>query len=185
MRKADTRPRSGGGLDHSPAMMTPRRHTDSGPLDLLIVTSLAGAVALMACTCLMRIAGVTAPRLGDIVAFDAAKRDPASTVAQVDAAPVGTTSGGTCQLDAATMLRSGGSLLVEARHPKQTREYQVHWAGTRTSPGTRDCGASADLLLSRGDLGALSVAAGGFFSAETDPDWRPTRRMNDGPYQPE
>jgi hypothetical protein len=159
--------------------MTPRRHGDSGPLDLLIAMSLASAVALMACTCLMRIAQVTAPRLGDIVAFNAAKRDPASTVARVDAAPVGTASGATCQLDASTMLRSGGSLLVEARHPKQAREYRVHWAGSRTSPGTRDCGASADLMLSRGDLGALSVAAGGFFSADTEPDWKPAQLMND------
>jgi hypothetical protein len=166
--------------------MTPGRHSDSGPLDLLITMGLASAVALMACTCLMRIARVTAPRIGDIVAFNAAKRDPASTVAQVDAAPVGAGSNVTCQLDASTMLRSGGSLLVEEIQPKQAREYLVHWAGSLTSSGACDCGASADLLLSRGDLGALSVAAGGFFTADTgEADWTPPQLVNNRAWRPE
>ena len=57
------------------------------------------------------------------------------------------------------MAAGGGSLVVESRAKD---DYRVHWAGTRTSRGSGDCGAARDLLISRADLDQVAFAAGGF-----------------------
>ena len=50
--------------------------------------------------------------------------------------------------------------MVEGRS-LASREYQVHWAGLRTSTGAQDCGQSADLTMKKADLETLVNAMGG------------------------
>ena len=44
---------------------------------------------------------------------------------------------------------------------QERRLFRVHWAGTHSSTGTKDCGPKAELLLTRLDLQLLSNAVGG------------------------
>ena len=67
-----------------------------------------------------------------------------------------------CALDPNVMAEKGGSLVVEGREDAPTVQYRVHWAGTQTARSAEDCGASADVLVSRTDLQRLANAAGGF-----------------------
>lgn len=71
-------------------------------------------------------------------------------------------AGRKCVLSPADMAGKGGSMVVEARRQSRPPVYRVHWAGGHTSPGTNDCGTSADLLLSRSELMRLANVAGGF-----------------------
>ena len=57
------------------------------------------------------------------------------------------------------MASGGGSLVVEERF--QPRMFHVHWAGSRTSEGSADCGSSAELVLPAADLQLLSNTVGG------------------------
>jgi len=106
------------------------------------------------------------PKLGDIVAFRPASQDadswqmtiPARIVAAPGRAPAD------CTLDPNVMAKDGGSLVVEQRQDAPDLLYQVHWSGAHTAPARsrQDCGATADLLVSRTDLQRLANAAGGF-----------------------
>jgi len=104
------------------------------------------------------------PKLGDIVAFRPGSQDadiwqmsiPATIVAHNGAAV------GTCSLDPNVVATGGGSMVVEARQDTPSLQYQVHWSGVRTDKPGADCGASADLLISRTDLQRLANTAGGF-----------------------
>ena len=71
-----------------------------------------------------------------------------------DQLPVG------CKLQPVVMASAGGSLVVEQRI-NNSRTFRVHWAGRQTSEPASDCGATADLLVSRIDLQLLSNAVGG------------------------
>ena len=66
------------------------------------------------------------------------------------------------------MRASGGSIVIEALQVRAQRMYRVHWAGTHTSRGSADCGAVADLALSRVDIVALTYAADGLATAAAD-----------------
>ncbi|MBN8908261.1 MAG: hypothetical protein J0H99_16860, partial [Rhodospirillales bacterium] len=67
-----------------------------------------------------------------------------------------------CTLDVAAMRESGGSLIVEQRGGGKNPLFRVHWSGLRTAADSRNCGASADLLLRGNDLQILATAVGGF-----------------------
>ena len=68
-------------------------------------------------------------------------------------------------LDVRTMHAGGGSVVMRSREPRAGFGYRVHWAGTHSSNDGADCGASADLLVSREDIELLAMAAGGFGAA--------------------
>jgi hypothetical protein len=104
------------------------------------------------------------PKVGDIVAFKPASQDtdmwqmtiPATVVSGMGSALAD------CALDPNVMAETGGSLVVEGRQEDPSLQYRVHWAGSKTAGPTGNCGASADLLVSRTDLQRLANAAGGF-----------------------
>jgi len=108
--------------------------------------------------------GAFRPGVGDIVVFrpDHHASDmwratvPATVVTPLDQ-PFRT-----CALNSTVMISAGGSLIVEARYDDGTALYRLHWAGGRTAADGRDCGSSAELMVSRVDLRKLATAAGGF-----------------------
>jgi hypothetical protein len=104
------------------------------------------------------------PKVGDIVAFKPASQDtdmwqmtiPATLVSAMGSALA------ECSLDPNVMADKGGSLIVEGLEDAPSVQYRVHWAGSETARTNGDCGASANLLVSRTDLQRLANAAGGF-----------------------
>jgi hypothetical protein len=104
------------------------------------------------------------PKVGDIVAFKPASQDtdtwqmtiPATLVSAMGS-PVAE-----CSLDPNVMADKGGSLIVEGLQDQPSLQYRLHWAGSETARPTGDCGASANLLVSRTDLQRLANSAGGF-----------------------
>jgi len=101
---------------------------------------------------------VSGPAVGDVVAFDANFGVPADlptrlSVVRADGTP--------CQLDLGVMQRVHGSLVVHAATGESSRAYRLHWAGTHSSLGSGDCGASADIVASDGVMATLLVATGG------------------------
>lgn len=124
----------------------------------------AGAVVLMLASIIGLVALITTafvpPKVGDIVLFR-----PGNTIAEqmtFDAHHAGPAAqpGAACVLDPNTMVKRGGSLVVETRLLKR-HEYQVHWTGGATAVGARNCGRSADLLMQQSDLETLVNAVGG------------------------
>jgi hypothetical protein len=104
------------------------------------------------------------PKLGDIVAFKPASQDTdmwqmtiPATILSARGSPVSD-----CTLDPNVIADAGGSLIVEGRQEDPSLQYRVHWAGSKTATTSGNCGASADLLVSRTDLQRLANAAGGF-----------------------
>jgi hypothetical protein len=67
-----------------------------------------------------------------------------------------------CVLDLGVLRRSGGSLIVETETGGDTGDFRVHWAGSRTSSDTANCGNNADLLIDRRDFDILAVTASGY-----------------------
>ena len=120
----------------------------------VIATLLASAAAVVAAARTIDLG----PKVGDILVFRAGARLPAdwefAVVTASDQLPVG------CKLQPVVMASAGGSLVVEQR-TNNSRTYLVHWAGQQTSEPASDCGATADLLVSRTDLQLLSNAVGG------------------------
>jgi hypothetical protein len=102
------------------------------------------------------------PKVGDIVTFDPLRSMSRDMRAQLPAIPAEGGPGVACMLDVRTMHTGGGSLIIEAREPRPSFNYRVHWAGERSSDGGTDCGATADLLVSLEDVEVLAMAAGGF-----------------------
>jgi hypothetical protein len=103
------------------------------------------------------------PNVGDVIVFRAGSQDAdmwQMTVPATVVSPAGTMNQ-TCSLDPNVIAADGGSLLVERRQEKPVLDYQVHWAGKHTDK-ISDCGAGADLIVSRTDLQRLANAAGGF-----------------------
>jgi hypothetical protein len=99
------------------------------------------------------------PKTGDIISFDPVNGALKGIVTTIRAVPADIVSPPPCMLDPRVMQSAGGSLVVESTEPRPGRSYRVHWAGIRTSNGGNDCGASADLLLTRTDVIALALAA--------------------------
>jgi hypothetical protein len=103
------------------------------------------------------------PRVGDMVVFRPNSEDSDVWQLQVPATEVsGQSAGRTCILNPTVMAATGGSLVVEQRRDLSPPLYEVHWAGEHTEQGATDCGASADLTVTRTDLQKLANAAGGF-----------------------
>jgi hypothetical protein len=104
------------------------------------------------------------PKLGDIVAFRPGSQDTDMWQMTIPATLVSETGSplGECSLDPNVMAVQGGSLVVEGRQDETSLQYRVHWAGSETARTTGNCGASANLLISRTDLQRLANAAGGF-----------------------
>lgn len=104
------------------------------------------------------------PKLGDIVAFKPGSQDTDMWQIAIPAtlADSRAPSRATCVLDPNVMAEHGGSLVVEGLQRRPSLEYTVHWAGVHTATGGQDCGALADVRISRTDLQRLANAAGGF-----------------------
>lgn len=103
------------------------------------------------------------PKVGDIVAFRPGTEDADSWQIAIPATELSATGTptGTCTLDGNVIAKHGGSLVVEGRQDVPELKYRVHWAGPQTDTSA-DCGAQADLQVSRTDLQRLANAAGGF-----------------------
>ena len=123
-------------------------------LACMLAALLASSVAMVAAARTIDIA----PKVGDILVFKAGARMPVewdfAAVTTSDQLPV------SCNLRPDVMASVGGSLVVEERFAGK-RMYRVHWAGQHTTNGEYDCGAVADLLVSRSDLQLLINAVGG------------------------
>jgi hypothetical protein len=104
------------------------------------------------------------PKVGDIVAFKPGSADTDMWQMTIPATLVSArgSSQAACTLDPNVMADKGGSLIVEGREDAPPIQYQVHWSGSKTAQTAGNCGASADLLVSRTDLQRLANAAGGF-----------------------
>jgi hypothetical protein len=117
------------------------------------------AMVLMGLTAAMTIARTAdglGPNVGDIFVFD-----PVVGLRHELPEPFTVVRVGhqVCVLDAATMHRDGGSLIVEQRQIRGSPIYQVHWAGARSSSGPDNCGSAAELVLSGLDLDRLVLTA--------------------------
>jgi hypothetical protein len=140
-----------------------RRRTGGAPatdiagtalLACLLAALLASSVAVVSAARAIDIA----PKIGDILVFRVGAQVPTEwefpAVTMSDQLPV------SCNLRPDIMVAAGGSLVVEERFANK-RMYRVHWAGQHSSNGESDCGATADLLVSRNDLQLLINAVGG------------------------
>jgi hypothetical protein len=125
----------------------------AGPLVFGVATLLAAAGAINIVSLITR----NGPRVGDIITFDFARDSPLGTDTRL---LVHRPDQFACVLDINTLKQNGGSLIVEARMPGETRAVQLHWAGGKTSPDMADCGPSADLIVDHHDVEILAMAAG-------------------------
>lgn len=124
-------------------------------LTFVAMTVICVAIVIGLC---IRLAERFEPTVGDIADFSSRR-------ANQDVLPVNVTAqtaGHTCELASDVMARNGGSFVIVARHAAADDSYLIHWAGSRTSNGARDCGSSADLLVSKRDLLGLAGTVGGF-----------------------
>jgi hypothetical protein len=132
--------------------------------------TLVATVLLTACLGAMSILQLEqfGPQVGAIVVFKPGTERMdlwhvnASAGDGVSPSPLGGAIARVCTLSPSVMAEGGGSLVVEARHMSSPPIYRVHWAGSRTSTGSGDCGNAADVVLSRTDLQKLANTAGGF-----------------------
>jgi hypothetical protein len=140
-----------------------RRRTGGEPATDIVGTALMACLlaALLASSVAVVSAARTidiAPKIGDILVFRVGAQVPTDwdfpAVTISDQLPV------SCNLQPDVMVSAGGSLVVEERLANK-RMYRVHWAGQHTSTGASDCGAAADVLVSRYDLQLLINAVGG------------------------
>jgi hypothetical protein len=101
------------------------------------------------CAGLLRLVETLEPKLGEIIAFNYSARTGALMQEQIVVMKVDNALAGHCILDPHIMRASGGSIVIEALQLRPEPMYRVHWAGFHTSAGNEDCGAEADLMLSR------------------------------------
>ena len=149
----------------------PRRPRVDDAAKTLVLTLIAGALAT-ATTGLSVFSQLNelGPIVGNILVFKRSEvmADWWRVKATIDERAFATWQGGgvvrTCDLSPSAMVAGGGSLVVEARRMSSPPLYRVHWAGKYTSRGLDNCGASADLVVSRSDLMRLADVAGGFDS---------------------
>jgi hypothetical protein len=145
-------------MDSQPSNATPTAGT---VLTFLAMTVVCMAIVIGMC---VRLAQALEPGVGDIAEFVPGR-------AAQDLLPVNVTAqdgGHSCVLASDVIARSGGSLVVVARQPIDGASYLIHWVGPHTSTGASDCGASADLVISKHDLLSLAGMAGGF---GIHPEW--------------
>ncbi|MEJ0015409.1 MAG: hypothetical protein WDN25_02400 [Acetobacteraceae bacterium] len=126
----------------------------------LVAIALAGMVGTLG---LVGRVGDPGPRVGEIIAFDPLEPMARDIRIRLAVTAADDQPGVACVLDVRAMHADGGSVIVEGREPQgRLMRYRVHWAGTRSSDDSADCGASADLLLSLQDVERLAMAAGGY-----------------------
>ena len=143
------------------------RHESRTPASITAWLPVLAAVAVMVTGCLSTFLVLQLdefrPKVGDIVAFRPGSEDSDMWQMTVPAKMVNpaATASPTCALDPNVMATDGGSLVVEQRQETPVLGYQIHWAGQHTDKNA-DCGADAELMVSRTDLQRLANAAGGF-----------------------
>jgi len=125
----------------------------------MLAIAVASAVVAVVASVSLHLAYELRPGIGDIIAF-AGKSGWPEVQARITALRSNAAPGLPCVLDPHVMKQFGGSLLIEAARSQPTVAFDVHWAGTHTSDGVGDCGASADLVLNLGDVVTLTLAAG-------------------------
>jgi len=133
------------------------------PVAISVATMLAAASAVNLILFLQ-----PGPRVGDIIAFDAARDVSVESGTRLLVHRPGHFG---CVLDLDTVRRGGGSMVLEKRLPGESRSFHLHWAGARTSPDQSDCGTNADLVVDHRDMDILALAAGGY---GVGPKWSPT-----------
>ena len=125
---------------------------------LAVGAGLLGMAALSGALGLADLVRVSGPAVGDVVAFDAnfgvsADLPNRLSVVRADGTP--------CQLDLDEMQFVHGSLVVHAATGESSHTYRLHWAGSHSSLGSGDCGASADIVASDSVMATLLAATGG------------------------
>ena len=109
-------------------------------------------------------ADAVVPGIGDIVALRRGASVPGALQPALVARRLDRNGqpGPGCLLQPDVMAASGSSLVVEATLPGARPAFAAHWAGGRTAAGADDCGSSADIAVTSGDLERLALVAGGF-----------------------
>jgi hypothetical protein len=125
----------------------------------IVAVALAGMVGTVG---LIHQVGNLAPRVGDIVSFDPLDPMSRDMQARLPAMLADDKPGVACVLDVRAMHATGGSMIIEARDPRSSFGYRVHWAGPRSSDDPADCGPSTELLVNLEDVEILAMAAGGY-----------------------
>src|SRR5579883_3142516 len=125
----------------------------------IVAIALAGMVGTIE---LIHQVGELGPKVGDIISFDPLDSFSRDMRARVAAIPAEDKPGVACVLDVRAMHADGGSVIIEAREPRTSFAYRVHWAGSRSATDGGDCGSSADLLVNIDDVELLAMAAGGY-----------------------
>lgn len=145
-----------------------------------VVVAALGVLAFSGMNALAQHVEQSGPTVGDIISFPADPHADASGVRLT----VERVAGGTCDLAVTSLRRGGGTLVVEERRPA-VRGLRVHWVGGPTAADAGDCGRSADLLLERGDMSTLSLAAGGYgVRVAVSPDAGPAVARPRASYRP-
>jgi hypothetical protein len=142
-------------FDHS----SDRAGEDFGPFTVLTYL-LAFALCLM--TCLLSVSEMqeVGPDVGEIVTFDPHDGPKRWNMPGIPAQLVAAHQ--SCVLTPSVIAGTGGSFVIEAKQLVHPPVFLVHWSGQHTDDGVRDCGKSADLVLSLIQLRALANVAGGF-----------------------
>jgi hypothetical protein len=128
---------------------------------LLIVVALVCIIITLVIMGLQRLDDALAPQIGDIISFKHERSIGPNAQERITARRVGRAPAVRCTLDERVLRASGGSIVIEALQSLPQPTYRVHWAGAHTSDGEADCGAVADLVLSRIEIVALMNAARG------------------------
>jgi hypothetical protein len=128
----------------------------AGPLP----SALAGGAVLASGLCATVLSALPInPIVGDILVFASSEVSPDQTALRVIAQRTGRPD---CVLDLGTMLRAGGSLVVEARIEQPAPLFRLHWAGQQTGGEADDCGSDVNVLVEANALNRLAMAAGGY-----------------------
>jgi hypothetical protein len=134
----------------------------SGAGTVLLSIAAVGLAGMVGTIGLIHQVGELGPKVGDIVAFDPLDGMSRDMHARIAAIPADNSPGVACVLDVHAMHANGGSVIIEAREPRSTFAYRVHWSGERSSNDGADCGGSADLMVNIEDVETLAMAAGGY-----------------------
>ncbi len=139
-----------------------RAGEDLGPFTILLYVI---AFTLCLTACLLRFSQMSqvGPDVGAIVMFDPAEGpkywEQPGILVRFAASPAPERA---CVLMPSVISATGGSFVIEAKHLTHPPVFVVHWSGRRTDRGARDCGRSADLVVTLNELRMLANVAGGF-----------------------
>ena len=129
---------------------------------MLAATAISAMLGFFAVDSSHLITEALTPSLGQIIRFVPVAGSGGSSSAPVSGIVMASLLGGPtarrCVLSPRQMSLGGGSVVIDARMNGGTA-YVVHWAGGATSPGSADCGRSAELMLSAKDLATLIRAS--------------------------